>query len=99
MRQQPLLWSDPTTHLARTLPDHPVLYFSPEQLHATAKTFQSGFNGLVTYAVKANDSPVVLENLVAAGITTYDVASPAEMQRRSFALGGPDVSICATIAA
>ncbi|MEP2028040.1 MAG: type III PLP-dependent enzyme [Paracoccaceae bacterium] len=79
MQQQPFLWSDPATHLVRATPDHAVLYFSPAQLHATANTFQSGFDGLVTYAVKANDSSVVLDNLVAAGITTFDVASPAEM--------------------
>lgn len=79
MQQQPLLWCDPMTHLMRTKPDHPVLYFSPTQLHATAIEFQTGFDGLVTYAVKANDSAEVLDNLVGAGITAFDVASPAEM--------------------
>ena len=72
-------WSDPVAHLIRTQPDHPVLYLSPSRLQDTARRFQDGFGGLVTYAVKANDRSEVLENLVAAGITTFDVASPAEM--------------------
>ncbi len=72
-------WTDPTAHLVRTQPDHAVLYLSPQTLQATATRFQSGFDGLVTYAVKANDRSEVLGNLVAAGIGAFDVASPAEM--------------------
>lgn len=72
-------WSDPLAHLIRSRPDHPVLYLSPERLQATALRFQAGFAGLVTYAVKANDRAEVLDNLVAAGISAFDVASPAEM--------------------
>ncbi|MFD3190248.1 type III PLP-dependent enzyme [Sedimentitalea sp. HM32M-2] len=80
MQNQSALWPDPVTHLRRTAPDHPVLYLSPLVLQDTARRFQRGFDGLVTYAVKANDRAEVLQNLVAAGITTFDVASPAEMQ-------------------
>ncbi|MFB9148217.1 type III PLP-dependent enzyme [Roseovarius ramblicola] len=72
-------WPDPVTHLARLAPDAPVLYFSPDRLQATARAFQAGFPGLVTYAVKANPGEEVLANLVAAGIDAFDVASPAEM--------------------
>ncbi len=79
MQQNPTLWRDPATHLAREQPDQPVLYFDPALLQATARRFQDGFDGLVTYAVKANDSASVLDNLVAAGLTAFDVASPAEM--------------------
>ena len=68
-----------TEHLHRHAPDHPVLFFAPSVLQATAGGFLQGFEGLVTYAVKANDRPEVLANLVAAGITGFDVASPAEM--------------------
>lgn len=64
----------------RTQPDHAVLYLSPQTLQSTAVRFQSGFDGLVTYAVKANDRSEVLGNLVAAGIQAFDVASPAEMK-------------------
>jgi len=72
-------WSDPIAHLRRHAPDEPVLYFSPDRLQATARAFQDGFAGLVTYAVKANPGEEVLANLVAAGIRAFDVASPEEM--------------------
>jgi len=73
-------WSDPVSHITRTAPDAPVLYFSPDRLQATARDFRAGFPGLVTYAVKANPDEEVLANLVAAGIGAFDVASPAEMR-------------------
>lgn len=73
------MWQTPESHLARTRPDHPILYLSPRVLQATAQRFQAGFPGLVTYAVKANHRGEVLDNLVAAGIGAFDVASPAEM--------------------
>lgn len=72
-------WPDPVQHLRRHRPDHPILYFSPKTLQATAAQFQAGFPGLVTYAVKANPDSAVLGNLWSAGITAFDVASPAEM--------------------
>ncbi|MAN99187.1 MAG: ornithine decarboxylase, partial [Roseovarius sp.] len=73
-------WSDPRAHLTRQTPDAALLYFSPDRLQATARAFQAGFPGLVTYAVKANPGAEVLANLVAAGITAFDVASPEEMR-------------------
>lgn len=63
----------------RHLPDDPVLLFSQQALTRTAAAFQAGFPGQVTYAVKANPHPLVIEGLVAAGLTAFDVASPAEM--------------------
>ena len=69
----------PRQYLVDNTPDTPVLFFSPERLNHAARQFLQGFPGLVTYAVKANPEPVVLDNLVAAGLTTFDVASPAEM--------------------
>lgn len=79
MRAEPY-WLDPLTHLKRHRPDHAVMYFSPLVLQAQARRFLDGFPGLVTYAVKANTRPEVLVNLVAAGVTAFDVASPSEMQ-------------------
>ncbi len=73
-------FTDPRPHLRRSQPDHVVMYFDPYVLQATARRFQAGFDGLVTYAVKANAAPMVLENLVAAGIGAFDVASPREME-------------------
>ncbi|MGR3569788.1 MAG: type III PLP-dependent enzyme [Pseudooceanicola nanhaiensis] len=71
--------SHPVAHLRRMQPDTAVIYFCPDVLQATARRFLTGFPGLVTYAVKANDRTEVLENLSAAGIEAFDVASPAEM--------------------
>lgn len=79
MSRFPALWPSATAHLKTTTPDHPVLYFRPDRLQATARRFLAGFPGLVTYAVKANDQPCVLENLVAAGMRAFDVASTHEM--------------------
>lgn len=72
-------WPHPIAHLRRQRPDHPVLFFCPATIQATAHRFQAGFAGLVTFAVKANPGEEVLTNLTAAGITGFDVASPAEM--------------------
>jgi len=78
MRDTPI-WADPVSHLIRHHPDTVQLYFSPSVLQATARRFLKGFNGLVTYAVKANAGEEVLANLLSAGITAFDVASPREM--------------------
>ena len=72
-------WPDPKAHVMRHAPDAPTLYFCPAVLQATARRFQAGFDGLVTYAVKANPGEEVLGNLVAAGVRAFDVASPREM--------------------
>ena len=79
MSRFPQVWATEDEHLRAARPDHPVYYFAPEVLARTARRFRSGFDGLVTYAVKANPERAVLENLVAAGISAFDVASPAEI--------------------
>ena len=80
MSRLPALWATPADHVAAARTDRPCLYFSPETLQATAERFRAGFPGLVTYAVKANDALAVIENLVQAGMTAFDVASPHEMR-------------------
>lgn len=77
----------PIDHLIKERPDHAVMYFCPQTLQKTAERFQSGFDGLVTYAVKANPREEVLENLTAAGIRAFDVASPMEMRAARAACG------------
>lgn len=74
------IWNTPTDHLSNRQPDRPVHYFAPSILQAQAARFQAGFNGLVTYAVKANPERAVLQNLLAAGISAFDVASPNEIR-------------------
>lgn len=78
MRETPT-WATPITHIVRHRPDTAQLYFSPAALQDMARRFRQGFDGLVTYAVKANPGEEVLANLVAAGIRAFDVASPQEM--------------------
>jgi ornithine decarboxylase len=75
-----IIWANAQEYLRANQPDHPVCFFAPDVLNATLRTFQQGFPGLVTYAVKANANREVLENLVAGGLQTFDVASPAEIK-------------------
>lgn len=74
------IWAKPAEFLSRETPDNPVLFFAPAVLQATARTFLAGFPGLVTFAVKANPDPMVIQNLDAAGIGGYDVASLDEIR-------------------
>ncbi|MGB3146299.1 MAG: type III PLP-dependent enzyme [Paracoccaceae bacterium] len=73
------IWTKPSEFIRATQPDHPVMFFAPSVLQSTARVFIEGFPGLVTYAVKSNPDEIVIQNLVAAGINGFDVASPAEI--------------------
>lgn len=74
------IWTNPTEYLRTVNPQNPVLFFAPQALQAMARRFIDGFPGMVTYAVKSNPEEAVIENLVAAGLRGFDVASPFEMQ-------------------
>lgn len=74
------IWTNPSEFLRVVEPETPVLFFAPTALQATARRFIEGFPGLVTYAVKSNPEEVVVENLAAAGVRGFDVASPHEMR-------------------
>jgi ornithine decarboxylase len=73
------IWTNPTEYLRVVSPQSPVLFFSPAALQRQARRFIDGFPGMVTYAVKSNPEEAVVENLVAAGLRGFDVASPFEM--------------------
>lgn len=73
------IWTNPSEFLRSQQPDHPVIFFAPSVLQSTARRFVDGFPGLVTYAVKSNPDAMVIDNLVAAGIRGFDVASPVEI--------------------
>ena len=73
------IWATPSEFLHSQQPDNPVILFAPSVLQATAKRFIAGFPGMVTYAVKSNPDEMVIENLVAAGVKGFDVASPGEI--------------------
>jgi ornithine decarboxylase len=74
------IWTNPSEFLRTQQPVNPVMFFAPAVLQATARRFIDGFPGLVTYAVKSNPDEMVVQNLVAAGIQGFDVASPAEIE-------------------
>lgn len=74
------IWTNPAEFMRVQEPADPVLLFSPSVLQATARRFIDGFPGLVTYAVKSNPDEMVVQNLSAAGVRGYDVASPFEIR-------------------
>jgi ornithine decarboxylase len=74
------IWAKPSELLRSQQPEKPVLFFAPAVLQATARRFLEGFPGLVTYAVKSNPEEMVIQNLDAAGIRGYDVASIPEIE-------------------
>jgi ornithine decarboxylase len=73
------IWTNPTEFLRAQSPENPVLFFAPAALQDMARRFIDGFPGMVTYAVKSNPDESVIENLVAAGLRGFDVASPFEI--------------------
>lgn len=77
--------TDPAKWLAREQPDEPVFFYDPVRLERQARRFALGFPGEVTYAVKANPDPMVIEALARGGadrpgMAAFDVASPQEME-------------------
>ncbi len=73
------VWDNPAELIRQTQPENPVMVFAPTVLQDRAREFLDGFPGLVTYAVKSNPDEAVVQNLVTAGITGFDVASPFEI--------------------
>jgi ornithine decarboxylase len=76
---QQTIWRTRDDYLEQFKPDLPVAFFNPDVLCDTARIFCRNFPGLVTYAVKANPDVQVLRQLMTAGIDTFDVASPVEI--------------------
>ena len=62
-------------------PERPVLALRPHAAHRAAKWFLANFPGRVLYAAKANDAPELIDALVEAGISAFDVASLVEIER------------------
>ncbi len=77
----PEIWKTPAAYLHSQQPTIPVFLFNPSALRHAANLFLQNFPGLVSYAVKANDASEVIENLVAVGVHTFDVASVEEMEK------------------
>ncbi len=60
--------------------DQPVLCVRPRAAKRAVRWFGENFPGETLYAVKANDSPVILSALFEAGIRQFDVASMPEVR-------------------
>lgn len=65
--------------IATVEPDFPSFLFSERKLVEAITTFKTGFDGLLTYAVKANPSPHILDIMHREGLQAFDVASNTEM--------------------
>lgn len=61
-------------------PDLPVHCLRPHAALRAAKWFVRHFPGDVLYAVKANPHPLILDAVSKAGVTSFDVASLAELE-------------------
>lgn len=61
-------------------PDLPVYALHPHAFRRAAQAFVAGFPGETMYAVKANHALPVLDQVHAAGINRFDVASIAEVR-------------------
>jgi ornithine decarboxylase len=60
--------------------DQPIIGLRPHAAKRAAEWFCGNFPGETLYAVKANDSPVLLKTLFDAGIRHFDVASMPEVR-------------------
>jgi ornithine decarboxylase len=67
--------------LCHRRPERPVLALRPHAAFRAARWFLANFPGRVLYAAKANDAPLILDALLAAGINGFDVASLTEIDR------------------
>ncbi len=61
-------------------PERPVALVRPRSVSVAARWFQDNLKADVFYAVKANPSAWVIQTLVDAGVSGFDVASLAEIE-------------------
>ena len=73
-------------------PSQPVTLVRPHAAQRAARFFVEKFPGTSMYAVKANPSPDLIRTLWDSGITTFDVASIAEVRLVRGLL--PDATLC-----
>lgn len=62
-------------------PERPILGLRPHAAERAARWFLQRFPGNVVYALKANDSPLIVAALMAAGVRRFDVASMSEIEQ------------------
>ena len=73
-------YKDVATAIAAMQPATPVYALIPKAFRAAARNFRDGFMGETMYAVKANHATPVLDQVHAAGIRRFDVASIPEVK-------------------
>jgi len=78
--------------IAARQPVQPVTIVRPHAAARAARFFTEKFPGRTMYAVKANPSPELLRTLYDNGVTTYDVASIAEVRLVARTL--PQATLC-----
>lgn len=78
--------------IAARQPVQPVTIVRPHAAARAARFFTQKFPGRTMYAVKANPSPELLRTLYDNGVTTYDVASIAEVRLVARTL--PQATLC-----
>ncbi len=61
-------------------PEQPMYLFHRTLLEQSIEQFQQGFPGLLTYAVKANPTAMVIDTILQQGVEAFDVASLAEIE-------------------
>lgn len=61
-------------------PENPVICVRPHLIEARARRVTAAFPGDVLYAVKCNDTPIVLEALWRGGVRHFDTASIGEVR-------------------
>lgn len=66
--------------IEKLAPDLPIAANRPHAVRRAAKWFVENFNGDILYAVKANPSPWVLDELWQSGVRSFDVASIKEIE-------------------
>jgi ornithine decarboxylase len=66
--------------LSRLVPEDPVVCLRPHLVAARARQIVAAFPGDVLYAVKCNDTALVLDALWQGGIRQFDTASIAEIR-------------------
>ena len=76
---EPAVYADAAQVAMLRQPEEPVFCFSPAQLQARLTTFQRGFPGTVSFAVKSNPAKEILAKLATAGLHHWDVASVHEI--------------------
>src|SRR6218665_3942727 len=80
MTEPTTVYANTSQLIAQVEPDFPSFLFSKKELHRATKVFKKGFDGLLTYAVKCNPSPHIIQQLHEEGLKAFDVASNTEME-------------------